>query len=546
MRGLLSLVAAFIAAVPLSLGSAKADPAPERPRLAVLVVVDHLRSVEIERYADLFGPGGFGGLMDRGAAWFDAEFRHITCETAPGHATLLTGASPSIHGIVGNQWYTGGEPAYCVGQADAAVLGNAEARGIGPANLAVGTLGDAMKADTGGVSKVAAVSLKDRGAILSGGHSADLAVWYDRDLGHFTTSTAYTDSLPPWASGAEAAKRSVAEGTWSPLEVPARWAPRISADAHANEAHAYGWTDRFPHDLASLDEPGRRRAYPASPSGMADQFALALEAMARLELGQDGEPDLLVVSVSTPDYVAHIFGPLSLEFMDILRRTDAELRAFTAALDERLGKGGYVLALTGDHGGTPLVERVAATGLPVQRVDKESVETAAEKALTAALGSPPGGGAWVQGFAVPHLYLRTDLAPEAARPAALEAARRAIEAVPGIARATVLDAPVTPLADPYLPTIQAVAFPGRAGQIVVRQDPRVVYRYHGSNTGTDHGTPYVHDRRVPLLVYGPGVRGGRYAQPVDARDVAPTLAFLLGVSPPDACQGVAVPAVGAQ
>ncbi len=545
-RARLAVTSLLLAAC--AFASTTAQAAPPRPRLGVLVVFDQMPMWLLERYAPFFGPGGFGGLD---GAVHSAWYPYASTETAPGHATLATGAAPSIHGIATNTWFHEGKPQYVTDDDAFPVLapvpgdaGVKLARGSSPRMLLVPTLGDAMKAESGGRAKVVTVSHKDRGAILTAGHAADLAIWYDRELGRFTTSTAYADTLPGWLveDGLALPSRSRNEGTWDALPVPAGLAVLVPEDDRPGEGDFHGLDGTFPHHLKDItDEKLSKNAYRSSPQSVDDVFALALRAVDEMGLGRDVEPDLLVVSVSTTDVVGHNWGGDSLEQLDLLRRADQSLRRFMGGLKQRVG-GDLVVGLSSDHGAPPLPQTMTAAGLPMKPAVYEDVIAAADAALKQALPKKDGSSR-VQGFFPPQLFVDLDDVDDAARGRGIAAVIAAIERVPGIARGYDMR-PGQPDADDFHGTMRLSAPPGRAALVFVRQQPRVVLvekKYLGH--GTDHGSPYSYDRRVPFIVAGPGVKRGPSPVPVDVRDVSATLAYLLGVPPPDACQGTPVPSV---
>lgn len=515
-------------------------PDAARPRLAVLVIFDQLRAVELERYAPFFGDQRFGGLD---AARFDAVYSYASTETGPGHATLATGTNPRNHGIATNSWFEDGKRRYVVDDDAFPVLGPGASGGRSARSLLAPTLGDAMKADSGGRAKVVTLSHKDRAAILSGGASADLAIWYDPLLGRFTTSKAYVETLPAWLdeAGRKLPETTLTSARWSPLPIPKGLEHLAPPDDRSGEGSSEGVSATFPHDVMDQPEPLRRKLYRLTPQSMDDLFTLALAAVDNVSLGKDDEPDLLVVSVSTTDIVGHNFGPDSLEQLDTVRRADLALRRFLQGLQARLLARSFVVAVTSDHGGLPLPAFAETQRWPHGIVITDDVVEVADRALAAAF--PADRKKRISGFAPPQLFVDTNgLAPEQVRKAH-EAIIAAVEAMDGIARVYDLTQPASD-DDGLGPLMRAAAPPGRAAALFVRQKPRVVFLDNRDKRGSDHGAPYTYDRRVPLLVAGPGVRRGRYAQPVDPRDVAATLAFLLSVPPPDMSEGKPVIAVG--
>jgi hypothetical protein len=545
----------------LALLSTTTAHAAQRPRLGVVVVFDQLPSWLLDRTAPFFGRDGFGGVD---GARYDAWFDYAGTETGPGHATLATGALPAVHGIATNTWIDHGSRQYAVDDVTFPVFAptpsdpNARATyGRGPARLLVPTLADAMKLDSNGRAHIVTLSHKDRAAILSAGHAGDLAVWYDPQQGRYTTSTAYRTALPAWLAdvGAALPAKAMAEGTWSPLPVPRGLEALVPADDRDGEATQKWFGRTFPHDVTSVADDKKKMAYRMTPQAMDDLFALALRAVDEEHLGDDDEPDLLVVSVSTTDIVGHAYGGDSLEALDLLRRADVSLRRFLGALKERVGRQDVVVAVTADHGAPELPASMVALKEPAAAVHYELVEAAAENAANAVLSTsskkndkgdkPTPPKKRVQGFFPPQLFIDVDDLDDATADRVIAAVAAAVAAVPGIAHVYDLQNPRDD--DGFAPLMRASAPPSRAARLFVRQAPRVVLlETPGVDAGTDHGTPYTYDRRVPLLLSGPGIRRGRFADRVDARDVSASLAFALGVPPPDACAGAPVSALGAR
>ena len=521
-----------------SLVSLLSTTAEARPRLGVMVIFDQMPSWLLERYAPFF-PDGFGGLD---GARFDAVCAYASTDTAPGHATLSTCTLPAVHGITTNSWFHKGKKIYAVDDPAFPTLmaGGAKSEaGRSPVQLLAHTLGDAMKTESGGRAHVVALSHKDRAAILSAGHAADYAIWYDSAQARYTTSTAYAEVLPLWLEEMGLALPTAASknGEWSPLPIPKGLEWLVPVDDRPGEGALKGFERVFPHDLKSVEPSLQKQGYRLMPQSISDLFTLALRAVDEEKLGVDDEPDLLIVSVSTTDVVGHNYGGDSLEQLDTLRRADLDLRRFLRGLESRVGRNNLIVALTSDHGAPGLPQSIASSGLTVATVSVEDIVEAATAATEATTGKKR-----VRGFFAPQLFVDEDDLDAAAKQQMHDAIEKAVEAVPGIAQVYQMTGPDE---DAYSPLMRGSYHPVRSAPLFVRAHPRViVLEERGSATGTDHGTPYLYDRRVPFLLRGPGVRRGTWATPVDTRDITPTLAFLLGVPPPDSCQGRPVSAVG--
>ncbi len=535
----MQLATQLISVVTLSLMTPAARAAPQ---LGVLLVFDQLRAVELDRYEGFFGPGGFGGL---GGARFDAYYDYAGTETGPGHATLATGANPSEHGIALNTWYAlAGDnyvKQYAVDDDNFPVFGAADHAGRSAAALLIPTLGDAMKFDSGGRAKVVTVSLKDRAAILTAGRSADLALWYDPAQGQFTSSTAYTPALPAWVATLSGGfvKRALAVPAWTALPIPAALQVLAPVDDRPGEGAHEGMGPTFPHALGGISEALGKKIYRLLPASMDDLVELALGAVDNMQLGADLEPDLLVVSFSTTDYVGHNYGPDSLEQLDTLRRADLAIRRLIAGLQRRVGARNMSVVLTSDHGASPPPLAISALTKTSGVVSYESVEAAAKRAIKRTL--PKDARARVLYYSPPQLFLDLiGLTAADADAVCLQVARE-VSAIDGVAHVYDLRAPGNH-DDGYAPLMTNMRVEGRSAQLFVRTDARRIGLETDSTRGTDHGSVYTYDRRVPVIVSGPSVRRGRFAAVVDARDVAATLAFMMHVPPPDASQGKAIAA----
>src|SRR5438309_6323250 len=173
-----------------------------RPKLIVIIVIDQFRGDYLERYRDQFGEGGFRLFLDHGANFTDCNYNYANTRTAPGHATLLSGAYSDGHGIMANEWWDPRKKRVVTSVQDdgTKLVGvSSSAPGASPHNLLADTLGDELKLATQGKARVFALALKDRSAILAAGFSADGAYWTDSRTGTWVTSTYYRNELPQWA-----------------------------------------------------------------------------------------------------------------------------------------------------------------------------------------------------------------------------------------------------------------------------------------------------------------------------------------------------------
>ncbi len=535
-RVLVVLVALLVAAC--SRGTTAAPGAHTRPRLVVLVVIDQWPSWVFEQQQHLF-TRGLRRLLRDGAVVMNAELPYANTLTAPGHATLATGAPPRESGIVGNYWYREGDATARPAEYDP----EAPVLAVGPA-LGDGTLADddgasgralrregvadVLRRATSGTAHSLAIALKARSACLVAGRHPDLAVWYEPAAGGMTTSKAYAAEPPPWL--VQLAKDSPASryfsSTWDPRD-PALLARATKlADAAPGEQSEYGLGAAFPHALAAAVAPEKAIAQtPFADELVAQTVAVALDAM---QLGKDDVPDLLAISFGAHDYAGHDWGPASWEVLDLTLRLDATLGELFELLDARIGEDQWAVIVTSDHGATPLPERARLRS--VRRIPPAEIEAAAEQALERVLSEP---GPWVDDLVSDNVYLSAKFRalPPHRRGPALDAAVRAIAGLRGVAFAGRTDrfSPGCTTETGSDRTICLGTVPGEAGELYV-------YPLAGSvitayRTGTSHDAPFDDNRRVPILIEAPGV--AHQVGDGTLLQVAPTLAALLGVPPPE-------------
>jgi len=502
-----------------------APPAtPARPTLVVFLTVDQLGSDYLERYGGNL-TGGLARLRDEGATWMRGRQDHAIAETAPGHASTMSGRFPVHTGISSNS--------QGVNTSEAPLIGSSEI-GASPFRFRGTTLYDWMKA-ADPETRALSVSRKDRGAILPIGRAKTDIYWYAAN-GTFTTSRYYRDTLPSWV-GAFNAKRvpqSYAGKSWIPLLAPDRY-----AEPDTNLLEAGGNDGTFPHVMPT-DPAAAARAFRDYPWMDSLTLAFALDGVRALGLGATPtRTDLLAVSVSTTDAVGHRFGPDSKEIHDQILRLDRYLGAFLDSLQALRGPGRIIVALTADHGVAPLPEGRSSwyRNEDAQRVDPKRAWATVYAAMraagvdTAAVDSDDGfrvrdaeafrragvdpdamAAVWVRELRRSNGVLRADLVRDLAKAdtAQDDIARRWLHMLP-------LDGPV---------------------RAVVTLEP---FGYWSGVDYATHGQPHDYDTNVPVIFWGPGIARGHRAGSARVVDMAPTLAALLGVRPLEPLDGRALP-----
>ncbi len=549
------------------------DPA-HRPRLIVVLSIDQFRADYLTRFADLFLPakkgdalGGFRFLTESGAWFVNASFEHLPLFTGPGHAVIMSGAQPCKTGIVGNEWWDPRQQrvVYCVEDARFKVVGAAEgshARPMGPGNLLSTTVGDELKLATNGRSRIVSLAIKDRAAILMGGHAQDLSLWYDTAGGRWISSTAFcrAGALPAWVESlnAEHIPDRTLGTSWAPSLSAETLAKRSTPAQHLGRDLPQGYGEHFPHPIGPDKTPANYRAFIDTPAANAFVFQTAERAIKEEGLGQHDDPDILAVSLSTNDYVGHAFGPYSPEVLDLTVQTDAQLSEFVRFLDHTIpgGMGSVVFALTADHGITPIPDDAAAAGLPAGHFQVKAVMDAIEGALVSRFGTAPDNtwfshgrldprraGAYLDGL----ISLNSDAIGKAIADGKARS-RRDIEqvacdaagAIPGVyacyGRTQILEGAI---GDTSLRARLAKGtHPQLSSDLILIPDQLHLQEPDAEGHATTHGSPYSYDTHVPIVLCAPGlIRPGIYTNPAAPSDIAPTLSILLGIEFPSGCDG---------
>jgi len=520
-------------------GTANRTAAAGKPKLVVLLVVDQMRADYMDKFQGHWS-GGLKRLVQEGAWFRDAAYPYAATETCVGHATVSTGAFPATHGMVANAWWDRKEQKMVTCTADTdpharnVGYGGATPKGADTAwRMAVPSFAEELKFQTSGRTRIVTFSLKARAAITMAGHRADAATWFDG--GAWVTSSAY--GVQPFVE--EQAKSHPAKAdfgkTWS-LSLPesAYWYGEKALGAVPPD----GWDLTFPHPLrgkSGVGEPDSTfyEQWASSPYADTALTALAEKAVDALKLGSSSGTDFLAVSYSSVDYVGHEFGPRSREIQDILARLDKDLSNLFAHLDDKVGRGNYVVALTGDHGVVPIPEDMQTTGAEAGILHLPDVVERIEKALESFHYAKPAVAriAGSDVYFAPGVYEK--LKSDANAMSAVLDAIRTVSGVEGVYRAEELrDRPAT-----ESPSFRAFAnsyFPGRSGDLFILGKP--YWLLDGTpigkqrSYGTGHGVPYNYDQHVPVLLMGFGIQPGEYFEAITPADIAPTFAALCGIT----------------
>ncbi|MBI2683356.1 MAG: alkaline phosphatase family protein [Acidobacteriales bacterium] len=513
-----------------------------RPKLVVVIVVDQFRGDYLERYRDRFGPDGFRMLMDRGAWFTECYYDYANLHTAPGHATLGTGAYTNGHGILGNDWYDPQRKGVYSSVKDDDVRDVANTRttsSASPRNLLASTYGDEVKLATAGRSRVYGVAFKDRSAILPSGHSADAAFWIDKDTGAWITSTYYLPEgkLPPWAQKFNEDKRA-----------EKYWGLKFTDE----KGEVFRTTDRGQKDLDGsnldfYDTVGR------TPFANEYTFEFVRELITSEQLGQHDTTDVLTISLSGYDILGHKVGPDSPQLVAETLALDRQLSEFFGFLGRQIGLANVWVALTSDHGIPPQPEMGQSLRVPSQRFNitqlRKMMNAEFSKRYPKATDKE-----FIKTIKWPQVFLSPD-AFQAAGVAEGEAERASGEMVvamysDSLKAAKARQTPQTMMRGFYSRTMLEAGPPNVAADDMARKFAHS-YSPHGGwyvmmlpppflvtfsedrwRNDDDHGLVYSYDAHVPLLFYGLPFQPGLYRTHSEPVDLAVTLTSLLGINKP--------------
>ncbi|GAB4044677.1 alkaline phosphatase PafA [Spirosoma litoris] len=503
-----------------------------RPKLVVGVVVDQMRYDYWYRYYNKYTDGGFKRLLREGFNCRNHHYHYALTVTAAGHASVYTGSMPALHGIVGNDWYDKrlGKNMYCVGDSTVQTVGttNASAGKMSPRNLQVSTVTDQLRIGTNYQGKTIGIAVKDRGAILPAGHTANGAYWFDSKTGNWITSTFYRPDLPQWVSAYNDRKRpaELMKLGWQTL-LPINQYTESTADDKSYEAKLAGASKSvFPYELAG--RAGDAFGIIAStPHGNTLTKEMALEALKNENLGKGNATDFLAISFSTPDYVGHAFGPNSVEEEDIYLRLDRDLAELLTAFDNSVGKGNYLFFITADHGVMDVVDLWQENHLPAGRINMSAINTM----MKATLQEKFGDGDYIRASENYQFYLnhQTLQAKKITVNDVYQALREVLPNANGIADVLNLHELGTASLNEYQLTLyKNGTHTKRSGDIQLVIEPGWMA---GSITAS-HGGPYNYDTHIPLLFYGWGVKAGETFSRTTVADTAPTVSALLKILEP--------------
>jgi predicted AlkP superfamily pyrophosphatase or phosphodiesterase len=516
---------------------------PEKPRLVIGIVIEQLKYDQLEKFRDKLGEDGIKRLINEGTYFKNASFEYMLTQSAPGHATISTGAEPSYHGITSDNWYLPlrNELIYCSKDIEVNPVGGSYESGLhSPANLQASTFSDELKMSTNKEAKVFGIGIKESSAIFSAGHAADGAYWFDYVTGTWMSSTYYMNVLPEWVNDFNAMKfaESYLNGTWSMLR-PAQYYAYCLADSNKFES-GFNGVNYFPYDLKKLRAKGiagSKNDYSLlreTPFGNSYTTNFAIRLIEKESLGKDDITDYLSICYSSTDYIGHRFGPSSVETGDAILRLDDEVKNLLTYLNDSIGKRNILIYFTAAHGISEVPSVLMSNRIPAGYFK----QTQALQLLRSYLNAVYGEGDWVKGYSERQIFLNRSLIEDARLP--LEEVQKRVARFlvqfTGVASAFPYSAfEANDFSNGNLKRIINSFTPQRSGDIIVTLNPGWV-ELEGDYI-TNHNSPYEYDCHVPLIWYGWSVNRASVTRRINMADIAATLSSLCKVPYPNACSG---------
>lgn len=514
--------------------------AEERPKLVVGIVVDQMRWDYLERFADRFGEGGFRRMLTEGYSCDNTLIDYIPTVTAIGHTSIYTGSVPSIHGIAGNNFRDNGRWVYCTDDETVKPVGSTSKAGLmSPSRLLTTTVGDELHLATNFRSRVIAVALKDRAAILPGGRTADGAYWFDDETGRFITSSYYRDELPEWLTdfNAKDRARTLLANDWASL-YPIETYRQSTADNTPFEDKFEGTdTPTLPVPTSRLFKKQGYEVIRTTPYGNTLTLEAAKAAIEGEQLGRHDDTDFLAVSLSSTDYIGHQYGPNAIEVEDTYLRLDRDLAAFLTYLDGQVGRGNYLIFLTADHAAAHNPTFMRAHKMSAGGWDTKAVLTRLDSVARADFGIEQSVIERIENYQV-FLDQKQIAARHIDRQRLAAAFTAELERLPEVAYAVCQrHAASAAIPAPIRERIVNGFNHQRSGEIQIILKPGYYDDNADAPTGTQHGVWCNYDAHIPLVFMGWNVPAGRTTRPTHMTDIAATVAAMLHIQQPSGCIG---------
>jgi len=502
----------------------------KKPKLVIGIVVDQMRYDYIDRFWNDFGNNGFKELINNGYLFKNTQFSYVPTYTGPGHASIFTGTTPSVHGIIANNWYDkhSKTKVYCAGNGDMHTVCNCEKSvddvdskdgKMSPQHMLTTTIGDEMQLFNP-LSKVMGISLKDRGAILSAGHSADAAYWMD-SKGEWISSSFYMQSLPKWLI---------------------KYQNQNPASSFLKDTWTY--KDIFSHNLDSLYELEGAGIIKSTPSGNTILANLAVQILKNEDLGKDNIADFLAISFSSTDYIGHQYGPHSQEIVDTYIKLDKDIKKILDYIKNNIGYENTLIFLTADHGVASEPNELLKNNIPSGYCSSAEILEGLTEYLRDYFNFPSDiikAQEYILDYSNNQLFLNHEFIIE-------NLGLDKINFIQELCSEYLLKHKAVKntytayqmhnfqYQDSQHAKIQQGFNRKRSGDVIVALQPGWISKWW-ENGGTTHGSSYSYDTHVPLIFWGSKIPKGETSKLVNIKDIAPTVNSILGISFPNGCTG---------
>jgi predicted AlkP superfamily pyrophosphatase or phosphodiesterase len=508
----------------------------QMPKLVVGIVVDQMRFDYLYRFRNNYGENGFNRLMKDGTNFVYTHLNYIPAHTAPGHSTIYTGTTPFFNGIIGNDWYNKekGKHIYCTYDSRFKGLGGNDQ--MSPLNLMSTTITDQLRLSNNGMSKVIAVSIKDRGAILPGGRLANAAYWYNSGNGNFVSSSYYMNELPNWVNdfnnkklpdkyvGMEWTLSKPIEKYRSSFPDETKLEPDVFKEGRSS----------FPHSLLNIKDADKLEYLKSTPYGNQLLNDFVYSVLDNENIGQNNVTDFLAISYSSTDYIGHRYGPNSVEIQDTYIKLDQQISDLLSMLDKKVGKGNYLLFLTADHGVAEIPDVINTKVKQIYSYSnfKESIKNF--------LMTNYGTEKILSDISNEQIFLNYSIINEKKLNIVDLRKKVALFISDNFNFVQLVftkddfsgEIPNRNVTNSLLNGFN----PARSGDILFELNSLSSFELTGMDR-TTHGTQFAYDTHVPLLFYGWGISSQEINDPVYTVDIAPTIANLLKITEPSGCIG---------
>lgn len=508
-----------------------------KPKLIIGLVIDQMRWDFLYRFKDLYGNEGFKRILSEGFSYENTMIPYTPTFTAPGHTCIYTGSVPSIHGIIGNDWFDKktNRSVYCVDDSSVVSLGSKGPYGkMSPVNMLTTTVTDELRLSNNFKSRVFGIAIKDRSSILPAGHAANGAFWYDSEFGKWTSSSYYMNQLPSWVDqfNDKNIPDHFLDSTWNTI-LPIEKYTMSTADNKEYEGSIPGLSGvNFPYNLGMITK-NKFESFKCTPFAATYTFDFAKTLINNERLGLGAVTDFLTVSISSTDETGHLFGPNSIEVADTYLRLDLDIAAFLKYLDGKFGKDHYLLFLTADHGVAHSVGFLNEHSIPAGLFKGKELGNE----LNAMIEKKYSVSNCIQSLMNFQVYMNKEKIrdqgknEEAIMSDVIEFLKQQSFISDAVETNKINEATI---AQPIKENMINGYNVQRSGDIQFTVKPGYFDR---GTKGTTHGSWNPYDAHIPLLFFGKNIQHGKTNREVHMTDIAPTIAAMLQIQMPSGCVG---------